>query len=334
MVTQQMLRLPTSNSRMEFRTQIEKIDFEPKVEYRDKILSIGSCFASSIGEKLRQSKFQIEVNPMGVLFNPCSIVATLERLLDCRLITHDELRLSSSGVWFHYDFHGSLSSTLKEECLENINSAIEAGHRALLESNVLIITLGTTWVYSLRESQEVVANCHKQPSKLFDRYSLDIEPMVEMFEKLFARLPNTRVILSVSPIRHLADGLTENSLSKALLRVVCSRLSGQHERITYFPSYEIMMDDLRDYRFYDRDMMHPSSQAVDYIWEQFQSMALTEESRSLIKRVTQIVRAASHRPLNPRSDEHRAFCRAQLDKIRQLPLMNFDAERESFEIWS
>lgn len=316
---------------MKFRTEIDIAPLAKPLEYHHKILSVGSCFATSVGERLKSSKFAIEVNPMGVLFNPCSIVATLNRLIDCKFISEDELRLSSSGVWFHYDFHGSHSSLERSENLSLINSAIQRGHKALMECDCIIITLGTSWVYELIESGKVVANCHKQPSKLFTRKALTVDQIVELFDSLFSRLPNKRVILSVSPIRHLSDGLAENSLSKATLRLAASIIEQRHPTVQYFPAYEIMMDDLRDYRFYESDMVHPSIQAVDYIWEKFQQAAIGDQSLKLLSQIMQITRAASHRPINPSSDEHKKFCKTQLDKIKKLPQINFSQEKSYFE---
>ncbi len=301
---------------MKFRTPIEIAPFEAKIDYSDRILAIGSCFAEAVGGRLLSSKFRATVNPTGVLFNPASICRTLQRFERKELITKDELHEG----WFHYDFHSSLSAPTAEECIARINRAIELGHSALTSSDWIVVTLGTAWIYELATSGEVVANCHKQPSAKFRRRRLSVGEIVDMLNKTFAHLlPTKKMILTLSPVRHLGDGLSENSLSKATLRIAIEEFVKEHPaRAFYFPAYEIFVDDLRDYRFYGEDMVHPSSVGVDYVWEKFCDVALSLESGQLLSRVMDVVRASQHRPVNRQSEGHRRFCEAQLRAIELL----------------
>ncbi len=301
---------------MKFRTSIDVAPFEAKIDYSDSILAVGSCFAEAVGARLVRSKFRATVNPTGVLFNPASICKTLQRFEHKELVAEEELQ----PEWFHYDFHSSLSAPSAEECVRRINSAVEAGHEALRMCDWIVITLGTAWIYELAQSGEVVANCHKQPSANFRRRRLSVAEIVEMLDVALSHLlPSKRVILTLSPVRHLGDGLPENSLSKATLRVAIEEFVARHpSRAFYFPAYEIFVDDLRDYRFYGEDMVHPSTVGVDYVWEKFCDVALSLESQSLMGRVMSVVRAAEHRAMNPQSESYYKFCEAQLRAIESL----------------
>ncbi len=304
---------------MKFRTQIDIAPFDAKVNYTDNILSVGSCFADAVGGRLQRAKFKAVVNPTGVLFNPASICRVLQRFENCEFVSSDEIQDGAQG-YFHYDFHSSLSATSVEGCVENINRAIELGHQALMHSDWIIITLGTAWVYELCASGEVVSNCHKQPSAKFRRRRVSVDEVVELLERALSHLLSSkRVILTLSPVRHMGDGMSENSLSKATLRVAIDEFVSRHpSRSYYFPAYEIFMDDLRDYRFYGEDMVHPSAVGVEYVWDNFCDVALSLDGRKLMERVMSVVRAAEHRPSNPLSENHRKFCATQLCAIDTL----------------
>ncbi len=303
---------------MKFRTQIEIAPFGAKIDYSERILAVGSCFAEAVGGRLARSKFGAVVNPTGVLFNPASIARTLQRFEHKRFVSEDEIQ--SGAMSFHYDFHSSLSAPTSEECVERINQAVELGHEALTQSDWIIVTLGTAWVYELRSSGEVVANCHKQPAANFVRRRLSVSEIVGMLHSSLSHLLATKkVILTLSPVRHVGDGLSENSLSKATLRVAIEEFVSQHPMsVFYFPAYEIFVDDLRDYRFYAEDMVHPSSVGVDYVWDKFCDVALSLESQRVMGQVIGVVRAAEHRPVNRQSEAHRRFCEAQLRAIESL----------------
>lgn len=315
---------------MKFRTEVEVASWHHKIDYNDTILCLGSCFATNIAERLAERKFCIEANPTGILFNPASIAQTVERVAECKMVDSGDM-FESDGRWLSYDFHSSLSAETRDEALSIINSRIASSYDTLRRANHLIITLGTAWIYRLKESDKTVANCHKQPHSLFRRELLRIDEIVDALERIAASC-TAHIILTISPIRHMGEGVEDNSLSKALLRVAAEEFRKRHaERVTYFPSYEIMMDDLRDYRFYGDDLVHPSTMAVDYIANKFFEAALTISAKRKMAEVAKIVSAANHRPQNPHSEQHKAFCRRHIELIAQIEDVDLRKEREYFE---
>ena len=300
-----------------------------RIDHSAKIFALGSCFAERISERLARAKFRVSSNPFGALFNPLSIAKSIERLATkCEFLARD---LHSGGEGYYtFDAHSSLNGNSETEALERLNEAVSQGAKALNEANWVILTFGTAWVYERKG--KAVANCHKQPAKEFERRRLSVEEIVKQYTSLFdGILQGKKIILTVSPVRHLGDGLQENSVSKAILRLAVEQLCEQYENVHYFPSYEIMMDDLRDYRYYDEDLAHPSKVAVDYIWEQFIRSAVSEEAQKLLPMVEQIVTAAKHRPFNPTSEEHRAFCRKMLAKADAISGIDLEREKSFFE---
>ena len=319
---------------MEFFTHIAINPFAEKIDHSAKIFSIGSCFAQNMAERLKCAKFHTTSSPTGILFNPESIAASIERMASGRGIAEEELH-HANGHWFSYDFHSSFSAADKQQALNAMQSALSKGAEALKQADTIIVTFGTAWVYRLGESGTVVANCHKQPQSLFQRTMLSAEDIATRWSELMnTALKGKRVIFTVSPIRHLGDGLEQNSLSKATLRVAIAEIIGRTENASYFPSFEIMNDELRDYRFYAEDMVHPSPLAIDYIWQRFSQVAFSAETLELIKRLEKISRAASHRPFDSQSESHKLFCRKQLgeieDILRHYPTLDFSEEKESF----
>lgn len=315
---------------MKFRTEIEPFSLGTDIDYTSRMLALGSCFAELIPTRLARAKFRIEANPTGVLFNPRSIASTLGRLLRAEAVRREELRRSADGLWFHYGFHGSFSRTEADEALEAMNEAVRRGAEALRGADTLLLTFGTAWVYD--QGGETVANCHRQPASEFVRRRLTVDEAVEPLARLLEReLADKRVIVSVSPVRHTGDGLAGNSLSKATLRLAAEALAERFpERVRYFPAFEIVTDDLRDYRFYADDLVHPSTQAVEYVWEHFVRAALSERAQRQLPEVERIVRAAEHRMQHPRSEACRDFCRRQLAAIEALREVDFTAERAYF----
>lgn len=315
---------------MKFRTEIEPFTLDTDIDYRSRLLALGSCFAEHIAARLSRARFRIEANPTGILFNPASIVRTLERLWHAEPVRREELHRSREGVWFHYDFHGSLSRTEADEALDAMNEAVRRGAEALHGADTLLLTFGTAWVYD--HEGRPVANCHRQPAAEFHRRRMTVEEIVAPLARLLeGELAAKRLIVSVSPVRHAGDGLVENSLSKATLRLAAAALEERFaERVRYFPAYEMLVDDLRDYRFYAEDLVHPSPQTVEYVWEHFTQAALSERARRLLPEVERIVRASEHRMQHPRSEACRAFCRQQLAAIEALPEVDFTAERAYF----
>lgn len=280
----------------------------------------------------------VTINPFGVLFNPMSIASTIEKTIDYKPITESELLLNNN-LWVNLDFHGSFSSTNKYEALQKMNSASELMHKKLSESTFLIITFGTAYVYKYLQTNKIVANCHKLPSNQFVCERLTVDEIVEKYIGLINNLlsinSKLQFVFTVSPIRHLRDGLHNNQLSKSTLLLAIEQLTTQFKQVHYFPSYEILIDDLRDYRFYDTDMLHPSSVAVDYIWQVFCKNCISAADNLLIDEIAKIENAVNHKPINPNSVEFQQFVASQIkniDAIRQkLPNINFTAELEHFK---
>ncbi len=318
---------------MKLRTEIEISSFGDKIGYDTKIFAVGSCFAERIGQRMSRAKFETVINLFGVLFNPISICNSIERIYNQQYVDRSEFIRGegSQPSWYHFDFHSSLFCGDLDRSVESVNRAIEIGHESLGGSNWVIITLGTAWVYELAATGDVVANCHKRKAMDFRRRRLSVEEVVEALGETVSKyLSDKRVIFTVSPIRHLGDGLQENMVSKATLRLATEELVSNLDNCYYFPSFEILMDDLRDYRFYEQDMVHISGVAVDYIWERFVEAALSERAKELLPRVMQIVRAAEHRAVNVGSEAHKKFIMAQLRAIEGLSEVDFSNESEKF----
>ena len=319
---------------MEFFTQIKIKPFDKRISHSQQILSIGSCFAENIAQRLRSAKFRVTSSPTGILFNPESIADCIDALSQKRVIAEEELQMAN-GVWFNFDFHSSFSSPDRDTAVSTMQSAINQGCKALKNSEVIIITFGSAWVYRLNSNGKVVANCHKQPQSIFQRELLATHHIVERWSKLLeSTLRGKQVIFTVSPIRHLSDGLEQNSLSKSILRVAIAELVERFDNASYFPSFEIMNDVLRDYRFYAEDMLHPSSVAVEYIWQRFSEVAFSQPTLELIESIAKISQAAAHRPFNPTSAAYHDFCRKQLAEIEKIndcqPTIDFSEEKAIF----
>ena len=314
---------------MKFRTEIEVTPLAEGMVHGAKIFALGSCFAENISERLRRSKFSIASNPFGILFNPASIAAAIDRLADARSFAVCDITAGKEG-YFSFDAHSSLDGKTHTEAFGNLNKAVAQGAKSLAEADWVILTFGTAWVYE--HEGRVVANCHKQPASQFERRRLSVTEIVERYSRLFEGiLRDKKVVLTVSPVRHIGDGLQENSVSKATLRLAVEELVAKYENAHYFPSYEILIDDLRDYRYYADDLAHPSNMAVDYVWERFCDVVLTDAAKAKLLQVEQIVAAAEHRPFNPESEAHKAFCRKMLAKMESMPEMDFTLEKSMFE---
>ena len=317
---------------MKFRTEIEVKPFARKFGYDAGVFAVGSCFAENISVRLAAAKFRVAANPMGVLFNPMSAADAVERCAARLHFDPAELCEGAEG-WFHFGCHGSLSRRDIGEAAAAMNTAVDEGHRALAEADTVIVTFGTAYVFRLVGSGATVANCHKQPAAMFSRERLTTAEITERWGGLIEnQLRGKHIILTVSPVRHLADGLDGNMLSKSVLRVAAAELAERYDDVDYFPAYEIVCDDLRDYRFYADDMIHPSQAAIGYIWEKFAAAALTSEAQTLLRQVEAVVAAAAHRPLHRGTESHRTFCRRQIEAIDSLRRAGVDmsAERAKF----
>ena len=319
---------------MKFRTEIEPFKPKGRLEYSTNIFTIGSCFARNIAVRLTADKFRVTQSPLGILFNPASIADALSAFESLREADSGRLVHRSNG-WVTLDCHSDLAQPSPQAALEAYRYAVEVGHKALSDAHCVIITLGTAIVYEHIATGKVVANCHKQPQSEFIRRRMDVEEIVRLFTPLLRGILSKKyVIFTLSPIRHVADGLAENSMSKATLRVAIGRLCEQFYNVDYFPAYEIVNDDLRDYRFYADDLVHPSSQAVEYIYERFAEALFTEPTKVLLPKVRRVVAAAAHRPSNPDSDEYRAFCSNYLQQAAALTMVDFSRECALFEQYS
>lgn len=315
---------------MKFRTEIDIKPWKEPLEYSHRILSMGSCFATNIAAKLSERHFAVTNAPTGILFNPASIAHVLDLMAERREVRGEEL-IMVNDRYVHYDFHSAVSGATPEEAVQRMNEALQVGGEALRCADMLIVTLGTAWVYRLADSGAVVANCHKMPARSFRRELMSVDECVETLERIVKHAP-CRVLFTVSPVRHVGEGLEDNTLSKALLRVAVDTVCRRHaQRVTYFPAFEILIDDLRDYRFYGEDMVHPTPQAVEYVAEKFFGAALSVEARDVMQRVERIVAAAKHRPTNPNGEQHRAFCRKQLEAINAISGVDLSEERALFE---
>jgi hypothetical protein len=319
-----------------FRTIVnpEKADYP--ISHSDAILMTGSCFAENIGNKLIQLKFKVDLNPFGVLYNPVSIHRSLLRILNKELIKEDDLFLYD-GIWHSFFHHSRFSSEDKEKCLHLMNSRIESSSNYLKNVRFLFITFGTAWVYNNIANGQPVSNCHKLPARNFERRILKVDEIVQDYCSLIQSIrvfnPDLKIIFTISPVRHLKERAEGNQISKSVLRLGVSELCNKGYG-TYFPAYEIMLDDLRDYRFYDNDMVHPSQQAVDYIFEKFANAYFNDETKNLNKDIGEISDAFNHRPFNSFSAKFIEFAKANLEKIEKLEkeneLLDFSEEKNYF----
>ncbi len=306
---------------------IEKPDFS--VDYHSRWMLIGSCFAENMGMKLMENRFAVDCNPCGIVYNPESVAQVLERLMDERVVTPDEL-IWHEGKWMSWGHHGRFSASEREVCLEKMNARIYRGAEQLRRADVLLITFGTSWVYRHLQSGCVVANCHRFPERDFERFCLSVPEIVGLYERLLEQLerinPGVRVLFTVSPIRHWKDGAHGNQLSKSVLLLAIDELVKRRKRVYYFPSYEIVLDELRDYRFYAEDMLHVSGQAVDYIWSRFRDTFLSADALQVMRQVEKINKGLNHRPSDPESETYIAFRRKLEGELEQLgnkyPLLN------------
>lgn len=304
------------------------------IAHADRVLMVGSCFTENIGVRLVGQKFPALVNPFGIVYNPVSIARSLERLLaGDRPFSAGEL-VFQAGLWHGWECHGRLSGPERDEVLARLNATYQAASDFLKKTNRLLLTLGTAEVFALRETGEIVANCHKAPAALFAERRLSVAETVAALEtalqNLKTRLPDLQVVLTVSPVRHRRNGPVANQRGKAVLVLACAELCARLPGVFYFPAYELLLDDLRDYRFYGPDLMHPNDMAADYIWRAFGETFFREETIVLLEKIQKIAVAAGHRPVNPQAAEHRAFAAQQLQAIAELqkaaPALDFSAE--------
>jgi len=310
------------NTPMLFRTEINPRKIEFKISHSSKIISIGSCFADCMAVRFQDLEFDIFSNPFGILYNPISIFDNIENCISNKLVDKN-LIIESRGMYFHYQLHSAIFGASSNDLLEKMGAIQKETKPKIGESNFLIITLGTEIVYFLKERNDAIANCYKVTEKYFDKKILTVSEIVMSFSNFYQTLishnPSIRVILTVSPVRHIKDTLELNAVSKSTLRLSCHEITKQFsENVSYFPAYEIMMDDLRDYRFYKEDLIHPNIQAEEYIWEKFENSYFTEETKKINQEIREITTALNHRPFHPFTKEHRSFLDKTVEKIINL----------------
>jgi hypothetical protein len=292
-----------------------------KMTVSDKVVTVGSCFADVIGQKLQESKVETTANPFGNVYNPLSIHKLLHYANANQLPPRDTF-LRHEGIFLNFDFHSEIFGTSEEELAKRMAAIIANTGNALKHARWLVITYGTAWVYTRNENGMVVANCHRMPGTNFSKSILTSTEIESSFAGFYHELkelnPLVRVILTVSPVRHVKDTLALNSVSKATLITACFNIARKFSDVQYFPAYEIMMDDLRDYRFYQPDMLHPSAVAEDYIWKKFITSYFTKGLQDLLKQYDDIRLALNHKPFHPDTAAHRNFLRQTLNKLNEL----------------
>lgn len=322
---------------MEFRT-IVKIDPSPaKISYKSRVMFIGSCFASAVGMKMEAGRIPVLVNPAGTVYNPVSVSNTLDIILNKRIFSAGDL-YNYEGTYLSFLHYTDFSSEDPDKAVERINKSSEKAHLFLQSADFLFITLGTARIYTFRETGEVVSNCHKLPASFFERSMLKVKEVVDILGKrldiLHATFPDLKIVFTISPVRHWKDGAHDNQISKAVLFLATEELLSHPAVLGYFPAYELLMDDLRDYRFYEADMLHPSSEAIDYIWDMFTGCYFDNKTVELWKEVERITRACSHVIRDPAGRGARVFAQKMLGQIRNLearePMPDLSAEKEYF----
>jgi hypothetical protein len=326
---------------MEFHLAFSPRQLPQQINHRHKIFLLGSCFTENIGDKLNAYKFSVLQNPNGILFNPVSVQEAIENYIADKIIDETQLFYLNEGYhsWQH---HSRFSGVTKTDAVNKINTSTHAAHQYLKTTDFLIITLGSAWVYELTEKAagaimgNVAANNHKAPADWFSRRLLSNQQVNEVLNKMILQLqqfnPAIKIIFTISPVRHLREGFVENNRSKAALINAVHLVTEKFDNTFYFPAYELVIDDLRDYRFFAEDMVHPNYAATNYVWEKFVTACINESSQELMKSINEINAAVSHKPFNSASAAHKKFVQVNLDKIKSLqekyPYLNFNKEEE------
>jgi len=327
-------------TQMEFRTRIHITEGEVMINHSTEMMMLGSCFSEEIGRKLLAHKFRVDVNPFGILYNPFSVSEALKRIISGISFRERDL-FYYNGMYHSPMHHGAYSSPRLEESLQLINKRFEKAVALLPLTDLLMVTFGTAWAYRRKDDNHIVANCHKLPANLFERTRLSIGEITREWEMLIKHLlqlnPQMKILFTVSPVRHMKDGAHENQLSKATLMLAIEQLQTLFPRqLYYFPAYELMLDELRDYRFYGDDMLHPSSLAVNYIWGEFSRCCFSPETVAVNREWSVIRQALEHRPLHPDSEAFYRFRQQTEDKLEAFarchPSISCDEERKKLNL--
>ena len=316
---------------MNFTTAVPISVSKFPIDYQSKIVSFGSCFAENMASKFDYFKFQNTCNPFGILFHPLAIEKIISKAINLKLFTQEDIFFHNER-WHCFDVHSDVSNSDKDSFLRTLNELVKASNKQISEASHIIITYGTSWVYRNKVSKKVVANCHKVPQVQFDKEILSVAIIEKSIQNTLDLIksanPKCKVIFTISPVRHIKDGFQENQRSRAhLISALHSTFDIRHSTHSYFPSYEIMMDELRDYRFYAEDMLHPNQVAIDYIWERFLETTISDDANLIMTEVESIQRGLSHRAFNPNSESHLKFLNQLELKISKLekefPFMKF-----------
>lgn len=328
---------------MDFHVEFSPKHLSKKINHRHKLLLMGSCFTENIGDKLVAHKFPVLQNPNGILFNPVSVKEAIENYITDKVISESDLFYLNEGYhsWQH---HSRFSDITKQDAVQKINASTNAAHLYLKETDVVIITLGSAWVYELTgkaanaKAGSVAANNHKAPADWFHRKLLSNLEVIDLLSETILQLqqfnPFIKIIFTISPVRHLREGFVENNRSKAALINAVHTATENLENVFYFPAYELVIDDLRDYRFFAEDMVHPNYAATNYVWEKFVAACIDEPTKELMKLINEINAAINHKPFNPTSEAHKKFKQINCSKIKDLktkhPYLNFTKEEQYF----
>jgi len=321
---------------MKFRTEIFPENPSFKIEHGNRIITFGSCFAENIADYFAESKFEVFPNPFGVLYNPVSILNSIKIIKSEKEFAKDDLFFDQSE-WHSFFHHSDFSHHDHEECLHRINKTTSETNKKMKEADVIIFTFGTAFVYELKETGQVVSNCHKIPGEKFNRRLLSLheieKSLTEIIETVREINSNVKLILTVSPVRHWKDGAVNNQLSKAALLLAVNNAIKNYHACDYFPSYEILIDDLRDYRYYEKDLLHPNEIATDYIWEKFSLVYFSEDCKNASKEISKLISSVNHKPRNIHSGKHQAFVKKQIEYLFRLkekyPYADFSAEEKT-----
>jgi GSCFA family len=324
---------------MTFRTILQPTPATFSIQREHQICCIGSCFTENIGKKLIENKFSTYINSFGIVYNPISIAKQLTTLSDEKFIFEEKNCIEHGGVWHSFEHHSSFSMLTKENLLENIHIEWQKARNFLQKTNVLILTLGTAFTYEYLPTGEIVANCHQLPNQQFSKKMRSVAEVVASLSPVLQELKHQnrdlQVILTVSPVRHLSDGMVENQRSKSVLLLAAAELEAQLGFATYFPAYEIVMDDLRDYRFFEADMLHPNEVAIGYIWAFFEQTFFKKSTLQINQQITNLRKARAHRPFQASSEGYLAFVKQQLTTIETLTKkyewLDFEEEKAFFD---
>jgi hypothetical protein len=329
---------------MKFRTEFDIKKLEQSITHQSKLMLVGSCFTENIGEKLRKHKFEVYENPNGILFNPVSVSEAIINVIECKEYTADDLFNYNEG-WHSWQHHSRFSDITVEDALQKINTTTKEANTFLKKADYILITLGSAWIYTLTDKAlnakvgTVAANNHKAPADWFDKRLLRVDQAIlvlaTMLDRLGAFNPDIKIIFTISPVRHLREGAINNNRSKAVLIQAVHDLLERLGKLYYFPAYELVIDDLRDYRFFAEDLVHPNYYATQYVWEKFVDSCISEDSKKLMQDIAEINNAFNHKPFNATSNQHKNFLKSYYDKVNQLQkqhnYLDFSKELDYFK---